>query len=96
MLVLVTYDVATTTKAGRARLRQVAKVCVGIGQRVQNSVFECQVDPTQWTQLRFRLLDLYKTEEDSLRFYFLGSNWRHRVEHHGAKATVDLRGPLLV
>lgn len=96
MLVLVTYDVATTTKAGRARLRQVAKVCVGIGQRVQNSVFECQVDPTQWTQLRFRLLDLYKSEEDSLRFYFLGSNWRHRVEHHGTKSTIDLKGPLVV
>lgn len=95
MFVLVTYDVATTTKEGRRRLRQVSKVCVSFGQRVQNSVFECQIDPTQWTRLKLRLLDLYKAEEDSLRFYFLGSNWRHRVEHHGAKPSVDLEGTLI-
>lgn len=90
MLVLVTYDVATTTKEGRNRLRQVCKLCVSFGQRVQNSVFECQIDPAQWTRLRLKLLDVFKPEEDSLRFYFLGSNWRHRVEHHGAKPSVDL------
>lgn len=94
MFVLVTYDVATTTREGRRRLRQVAKVCVGFGQRVQNSVFECQIDPTQWARLKLRLLDLYREEEDSLRFYFLGSNWRHRVEHYGTKASVDREGPL--
>ena len=95
MFVLVTYDVATTTREGRKRLRQVAKVCVGFGQRVQNSVFECQIDPTQWARLKLRLLDLYEEKEDSLRFYFLGSNWRHRVEHHGTKPSVDQEGPLI-
>lgn len=95
MFVLVTYDVATTTKEGRKRLRQVSKACVSFGQRVQNSVFECQIDPTQFARLRLRLLDLYKPEEDSLRFYFLGSNWRHRVEHHGAKPSVDLEDTLI-
>lgn len=95
MMVLVTYDVATTTRDGRKRLRQTAKACVSYGQRVQNSVFECKIDPTQWARLKFRLLELYRPEEDSLRFYFLGSNWRHRVEHHGAKATVDVEGPLI-
>ena len=96
MFVLVTYDVATTTAAGRKRLRQVAKACVSFGQRVQNSVFECQIDPTQFARLKLQLLDLYQPEEDSLRFYFLGSNWRRRVEHHGAKPSVDLEGPLVV
>lgn len=95
MLVLVTYDVATSTPAGRKRLRQVAKVCVGFGQRVQNSVFECQVDPAQWTRFKRLLLDLSNPAEDSLRFYFLGSNWRRRVEHHGAKPSHDPDGPLI-
>lgn len=96
MFVLVTYDVATTTREGRKRLRNVAKTCVSYGQRVQNSVFECQIDPTQWAKLKIRLLELYGPEEDSLRFYFLGGNWRHRVEHHGAKPSVDVEGPLIV
>ena len=95
MFVLITYDVSTTSREGRRRLRQVAKTCLNYGQRVQNSVFECQVDPTQWARLRLQLLDRYKREEDSLRFYFLGSNWRRRVEHHGAKRTVDLEGTLV-
>ncbi len=95
MFVLVTYDVATTTREGRKRLRQAAKACVSFGQRVQNSVFECQIDPTQFARLKLRLLDVFKPEEDSLRFYFLGSNWRHRVEHHGAKPSVDHEGPLI-
>jgi CRISPR-associated protein Cas2 len=95
MFVLVTYDVATTTREGRKRLRQVAKACVSFGQRVQNSVFECQIDPTQFARLKLQLLDIYKAEEDSLRFYFLGSNWRHRVEHHGAKPSVDHEGTLI-
>ncbi len=95
MFVLVSYDVSTTTSEGRRRLRRVAKACLDYGQRVQNSVFECVVDPEQWTRLRLRLLDEYDSKEDSLRFYFLGSNWRHRVEHHGAKPSIDLEGPLL-
>lgn len=96
MLVLVTYDVATTTREGRQRLRQVAKACVSFGQRVQNSAFECQIDPTQWARLTLNLLDLYRPQEDSLRFYFLGSNWRHRVEHHGAKPSIDQEDALIV
>ena len=89
------YDVSTTTKEGRRRLRHAAKTCLDFGQRVQKSVFECQVDPAQWTRLRLRLLSLYMPEEDSLRFYFLGSKWRGRVEHHGAKPSLDLEGPLI-
>jgi CRISPR-associated protein Cas2 len=96
MFVLVSYDVATTTKEGRRRLRRVARACLDFGQRVQKSVFECQVDPENWARLRLRLLDEYNPAEDSLRFYFLGSNWRQRVEHHGTKPSVDLEGPLIV
>lgn len=96
MFVLVSYDVATRTKEGQRRLRRVAKVCLDFGQRVQNSVFECQLDPEKWARLRLRLLDEYRPEEDSLRFYFLGSNWQNRVEHHGVKPSVDLQGPLIV
>jgi CRISPR-associated protein Cas2 len=96
VFVLVTYDVATTTKEGRRRLSRVAKACLDFGQRVQNSVFECQVDPTQWTTLKLRLMDLYDPKEDSLRFYYLGSNWRRRVEHHGTKDAIDLEGPLIL
>lgn len=95
MLVLVSYDVSTTTPDGRRRLRQIAKACEDFGQRVQNSVFECMVDPAQWTVLRTRLLAQCDTETDSLRFYFLGSNWRRRVEHIGAKPSVDPQGPLI-
>ena len=95
MMVLVAYDVATTTAQGRRRLTRVAKTCLDFGQRVQNSVFECNVDPEQWAKLRLRLLDIYNPEEDSLRFYFLGSNWRRRVQHAGAKPSVDLEGPLI-
>jgi CRISPR-associated protein Cas2 len=96
MLVLVTYDVSTTTAAGRKRLSRVAKTCLDFGQRVQNSVFECQVDPAQWTSLKLKLLDIASEKEDSLRFYFLGANWRRRVEHHGAKPSVDPQGALIV
>lgn len=95
-MVLVTYDVSTKSDEGRRRLARVAKACLDFGQRVQNSVFECQVDPEQWMRLKLRLLDLHEPREDSLRFYFLGSNWQRRVEHHGAKAAVDLNGPLIV
>lgn len=95
MMVLVTYDVATGTLAGKRRLTRVAKACLDYGQRVQNSVFECNVDPEQWAKLRLRLLDLYDPAEDSLRFYFLGRNWQRRVQHHGAKPSVDLGGPLI-
>jgi CRISPR-associated protein Cas2 len=95
MLVLVSYDVSTTTAAGRRRLRRVAKCCLDYGQRVQNSVFECVVDPTLWAQLRHRLLKEIDETEDSLRFYFLGANWKGRREHHGIKTVLDLDGPLI-
>ncbi len=89
MLVLVSYDVSTATPAGRRRLRHVAKHCADYGQRVQLSLFECELDPAQWTTLRARLLATIDPSADSLRFYFLGSNWRRRVEHHGAKPALD-------
>ena len=92
MYVLVTYDVATSTDGGPARLRRVAKTCLDFGQRVQNSVFECEVDPAQMTTLRDRLLKIIDRDEDSLRFYFLGRNWHRRVEHHGAKQSYDIDG----
>lgn len=96
MMVLVSYDVNTTTAEGKKRLRQVAKTCQNYGQRVQFSVFECLIDPEQWTRMRLRLLDIYNPEEDSLRFYFLGSNWKRRVEHNGAKKALDPEGPLIL
>lgn len=95
MLVLVTYDVSTVSAHGRRRLARAARACLDYGQRVQNSVFECQVDRAQWATLRQRLLDLYNPAEDSLRFYFLGANWRKRVQHHGAKPSLDPDGPLI-
>jgi len=96
MLVLVTYDVTTETLAGQRRLRRVAKVCQNFGQRVQKSVFECLVDPAEWIRLRERLVKEINTGEDSLRFYFLGKNWKQRVEHVGSGAGYDPEGPLLV
>lgn len=96
MVVLVTYDVSTTTKEGRKRLRRVARACLDYGQRVQNSVFECNVNMEQWTRLKHRLLGLVEPREDSLRFYYLGNRWRSRVEHHGTKPAVDFEGPLIV
>ena len=96
MLVLVSYDVSTLDKAGRRRLRRVAKTCKDYGQRVQFSVFECIVDPAQWTILRQKLIDEIDPESDSLRFYFLGSNWERKVEHIGAKEGVQQEGPLIV
>ena len=96
MLVLVTYDVNTETTEGRKRLRRVAKACENCGQRVQFSVFECLLDPAQWSVLRARLIDEIDEELDSLRFYFLGSNWKQRMEHVGAKPAYDPEGPLIV
>ncbi len=95
MLVLVTYDVRTDSKAGQKRLRDVAKVCENYGQRVQYSVFECLVDPDQWVKVKNRLIQEIKTDEDSLRFYFLGKNWKVRVEHVGVKTAYDPEGPLV-
>jgi CRISPR-associated protein Cas2 len=96
MMVVVTYDVNTESREGRRRLRRVADCCQDYGQRVQNSVFECLVDPTQWAKLRNRLLAEIDASRDSLRFYFIGDNWRPRIEHVGAKPTIDPQGPLIV
>ena len=93
---LITYDVATGDSAGRRRLRRIARLCQDFGQRVQYSVFECQVDPAQWSTLRSRLIEEIDGKVDSLRFYRLGANWRSRVEHAGAKASYDPDGPLLL
>lgn len=95
MMVLVSYDVSMNEN-GQKRLRRVARACKNFGQRVQFSVFECNVDPAQWTKLRQRLIDEIIPEMDSLRFYFLGSNWKNRVEHVGAKKVLDLEGPLIL
>lgn len=96
MLVLITYDVNVTTDGGKRRLRKVAKQCVNYGQRVQNSVFECLVDPAQFAELRHQLESIVEPETDSLRYYFLGSNWKSRVEHFGAKTAYDPEGMLLI
>ena len=96
MLVLVTYDVKVQTAEGRQRLRRIAKICEDHGQRVQNSVFECLVDPALWTVMKARLEKEFNPEEDSLRYYFLGKNWKPRIEHVGAKPTYDPEGPLIV
>lgn len=93
---LVAYDVATGDAAGRRRLRRVARLCQDFGQRVQYSVFECQVDPAQWATLRARLIDEIDKQTDSLRFYRLGANWRSRIEHAGAKASYDPDAPLVL
>ena len=95
-MVLVTYDVSTETAGGRRRLRHVAKICENYGQRVQHSVFECLVDPAQWTKLRQELLDEIDDDEDSLRFYFLGKRWKPRAEQVGANPSYDPEGPLVV
>ena len=96
MLVLITYDVSTKDKIGQLRLRRMAKACLDYGQRVQNSVFECEIDPAQWTALKNRLEEIMVPDQDSLRFYYLGSNWQRRVEHVGAKPTLDIRRDALV
>jgi CRISPR-associated protein Cas2 len=95
MMVLITYDVSTETDAGKKRLRKVAKQCENYGQRVQNSVFECIIDPARLKQLQANLERLIDKDKDSLRFYYLGDEWRKRVEHIGAKASLDLEGPLI-
>lgn len=95
MLVLISYDVSVEEK-GAKRLRRVAKTCQNYGQRVQYSVFECVVDPAQWAILRQKLIDEINPKIDSLRFYFLGSNWKRRVEHIGAKKSIDFAEPLIL
>ena len=96
MLVLITYDVSTQSAEGRRRLRQVAKQCVNYGQRVQNSVFECVLDATQCAKVKSQLMKIINDEEDSIRFYYLGNNYKTRVEHFGAKASFSVEDVLIV
>ena len=97
MMVLITYDVSLQDPGGAKRLRNIAKLCQDHGVRVQYSVFECEVSPDQWAVLKNALLSTFDESTDSLRFYQLGKNWRHRVEHHGAKKALDLfKDPLIL
>lgn len=96
MLVLVSYDVQTTSPGGARRLRRIARACRDYGQRVQFSVFECELAPDQWVLLRARLIGEMDAGRDSLRFYFLGAAGRRRIEHVGAKPAVDFDDPLVV
>lgn len=96
MMVLISYDVSTTSSAGRTRLRKVAKECQNHAQRVQNSVFEADLDYSAFLRLKDRLLKLIDLEEDSLRFYYLGNNWEKKIEHVGAKKTYNPEGVIIV
>ena len=96
MLVLITYDVNTETNAGKRRLRQVAKLCVDYGQRVQNSVFECLLDPAQLTRLKAALQQVVDPKTDSLRFYLLGNRYQTKIQHYGVKSGYDPEGLLMV
>jgi len=95
MNVVVAYDVNTEAAAGRRRLRRMARACKDYGQRVQKSIFECDVGDAQWVRLKHRLLEEMNEKEDSLRFYFLDSNTARKTEHHGLGRPVDLEGPLI-
>ena len=96
MLVLITYDVNTETAEGKRRLRNVAKQCENYGQRVQNSVFECIFDAAKCCEVKFLLQDIINIKKDSLRFYYLGNNYKNKVEHIGVKPSFDIEGPLLL
>ena len=96
MMVLVSYDVSTESLAGRRRLRRIAKKCLDYGIRVQNSVFECNVDLSQWVALKAALEAICDEETDSLRYYYLGRDFQRRIEHYGAKPTIDVEAPLVL
>ena len=96
MLILITYDVNTESSEGRRRLRQVAQTCEDYGQRVQNSVFECLLDPQQLKQLQLDIEKIVDPKKDSIRYYYLGSNWKNKVEHIGIKQGYDPEGVILV
>lgn len=96
MLVLITYDVNTETAAGRSRLRKVAKQCTNYGQRVQNSVFECNMDAAKCRQVKAILEEIIDKDKDSLRFYYLGNNYKNKVEHIGAKPGFDVTETLFI
>lgn len=95
MLILVTYDVSLTDISGQKRLRRVARVCQNYGVRVQNSVFECVVDQTQFIILKDKLLKEISMEHDSLRFYRLGNNYKDKIEHYGVKRDISVEDTLV-
>ena len=96
MMIIVAYDVSTLTKAGVRRLRRVAKVCESTGQRVQNSVFECQVDLMQYEELERRLLAEIDENEDCLRLYRLTEPAELRIKQYGKFRSIDFGGPLVI
>lgn len=96
MMVLISYDVNTYDGAGKTRLRKVAKACQDHAQRVQNSVFEADLDYSSFLRLKAKLLEIIDEEKDSLRFYYLGNNWKRKIEHVGAKETYDPEGVIIV
>lgn len=96
MLILIAYDVSTETSAGRKRLRKVAKECVNYGQRVQNSVFECQLNSTEYRQVKATLEGIINKDKDSLRFYNLGDKYKNKIEHIGIKESFDIKGTLIL
>lgn len=96
MLVLITYDVNTEDAAGRKRLRQIAKQCVNYGQRVQNSVFECLLDPAQCRNLQAKLCKIMDPDKDSLRFYYLGNRYENKIEHFGTKPSYSPEDVLML
>ncbi len=96
MMVLISYDVCTMDSAGKTRLRKVAKECQNHAQRVQNSVFEADMDYSSFLKLKDRLVKLIDQENDSLRFYYLGNNWERRIEHIGAKETYNPEGLIII
>ena len=95
MMVLVSYDVRIDNLSGKKRLRRISKLCSNWGQRVQYSVFECLIEPAQWVLLKQELVSSINQEKDSLRFYYLGNNWKRRFEHVGAKEVLDPEGTLI-
>lgn len=96
MQLLISYDVSTSSEGGTRRLRRVAKICLDFGQRVQNSVFECKVDYSQYVMMKQKLLNEIDLEKDSIRFYNLGKEWDSRVEHYGVKPSLNPNGSLIV
>lgn len=96
MMVLISYDVSTTDPAGKTRLRKVAKECQNHAQRVQNSVFEADLDYSSFLKLKERLIKLIDADKDSIRFYYLGNDWKKRIEHIGVKETYDPEGVIII
>ena len=96
MYILITYDVNITSDGGKKRLRKVAKECENYGQRVQNSVFECEIDNAKWLVVKNKLLEIINEKNDSLRFYYLGDKYDKKIEHYGVKEIVDINEPIVL